>query len=292
MVSIEKIFTRHFSKQGKPSFFFDVDGTLKESDTKKYPERFNPVLPGLLFCLQQLGDVGINTDQSGGELQRFKQSLDYHLPLCKSSFTGPYLLEGGHIVVPAHGSLLTDQQLLIDQETVDEITAIYNLLVATILIEDEWISLPDLPIDVLLPAKVEQGQATKLLFEKGPTVDDPIYKGEYAEIENWLFKKALQAGLLSQTELLEAGNGTLRIIKTGVNKGSGFNFLNVSGIDLSQVIYSGDQLNEVPAVRTIKEHGGTVVLPSNHHVNLRQYADYISEEPSSDGIVQMFSIIV
>lgn len=291
MNNLEKIFARHLSKPGEPSFFFDVDGTLKETDKRKYPNRFNPALPGLLYRLQQLGSVGINTDQPGAELHKFKQRLDAQLPTFESSLTGPYLLEGGHVLVPKYGSLLTDNQILIDQESINEISEIYKLLVAVLVIEQKWISVGGLPTDIMLPPHDEQGHAAKIIFEKGPAIDDPRYNGEYAEIEKWITNKAQDAGYLLLTDLLEAGNGTIRIIKKGVNKGTGFTFLESTGIDLSRVIYSGDQKNELPAVKEIKDSGGIVVLPSNHYADLKQYADYISDLPASDGIVQMFSTI-
>jgi len=271
--------------------FFDVDETLKHPKNEHQPNRFHPNLPLLLFNLRQLGKVGIATDQSQLELQGFINKLSNYLG--QPVTTGPYILEGGHILANS----LYDQagEIITSPQALTEIVQIYELIRINYSFNngDEWGTLPGVITPIQLPDESTQALGSKSIYEKGPSIEDPTYAGEYEAVMDWLTKEAELAGLLIHTALMEAGNGTLRIIEKGVDKSAGLLLLQHRRlIDLSRVIYTGNGVNDVAPAKVVKEYGGVVIAVSNAHQELKKLADIITTQPISDGVIEVFSQIV
>ena len=65
-------------------------------------------------------------------------------------------------------------------------------------------------------------------------------------------------------------------------------FLVDNGGDLSEVAYAGDDLNDLACMRKVKENGGLVGVPSNACQQVKELADFISENVGGDGAVRDF----
>lgn len=236
-------------------FMFDVDGTLWDGQH---------VIPGLASALQQLrrqGHVlGLCTSQSPTELAYF---LSKHLQVSSDLFNAGFVLEDGHVWMPPNGAPI----VLTSQEALEEMMKLKQAF------QSQWQPAPmqDLRSDgwgflsnvayppVRLAPDKFQRIGTVSIWEKGPENTHPDYKGEYDVVMRWALDMQLRLGL-HRLQFIEVGNGTLRILETGKNKGTG---LRQTGHDLSHMIYTGNGMNDVPAAQTVRRAGGEVVAVAN-----------------------------
>ncbi len=58
--------------------------------------------------------------------------------------------------------------------------------------------------------------------------------------------------------------------------------------DLSEVAYIGDDINDLPCMRMIKEAGGLVGCPSDAVKAVKEVADYVAEHEGGNGAVRDF----
>jgi hydroxymethylpyrimidine pyrophosphatase-like HAD family hydrolase len=95
---------------------------------------------------------------------------------------------------------------------------------------------------------------------------------------------------LQELELVESGDGSLRVIEKGKSKASTLSLFHKEGlIDLSHTIYVCDGENDVPPAILVKEHGGAVVAVSNATPKLKEIADVVAGRDASRGVTEVFS---
>lgn len=276
--------------KSNPHAWFDIDGTIKHMD-KKYPNKFNPAVVGVLLGLKEMAGTGACTDQSPQELASF---LGKMLPDNNGAvFTGPSVLEGGHVLVDKNKSLDKEFQILTSETAQREMQAIVSMFLAswTAIADnsDNWGLLPGVATPVTLAQGKYQGVGSVSIWEKGPDMHSSEYHGDYELVFDWVKAQAITLQLLKQTELKEVGNGTLRVVQIGISKAPLLEKLHQQGaVDLGASLYCGDGLNDVDPAKTVKKYGGTVVAVANACPELKAVADIIADGIASDGIVNLF----
>ncbi len=285
----EKIISAWLSKSN-PHAWFDIDGTIKHTD-KKYPNKFNPAVVGVLLGLKEMVGTGACTDQSPQELASFLAKM---LPDNGGAiFTGPSILEGGHVLVAKGTQIDKDFQILTSEAAQQEMQAIVSMFLAGwVAIADDpdnWGLLPGVATPVALAEGKYQGVGSVSIWEKGPDMHSPEYQGDYELVLEWVKAQAEAMQLLKQTELKEVGNGTLRVVQIGIGKAPLLEKLHQQGaVDLGASLYCGDGLNDVDPAKTVKKYGGMVVAVANACPELKAVADIIAAEIASDGVVEIF----
>ena len=101
--------------KSNPQAWFDIDGTIKHADNK-YPNGFNPMVVGVLFSLREMAGTSACTEQSPQELASFG-----------AIFSGPSILEGGHVLVDKGKSIEKDYQILTSEAAKVEMQAMVNM---------------------------------------------------------------------------------------------------------------------------------------------------------------------
>ena len=270
--------------------WFDVDGTIKHMD-KKYPGKFNPAVVGVLLGLKEMSGTGACTDQSPYELASFLAKM---LPENGGQiFTGPSVLEGGHVQVDKGAAIDKDFKILTSEPAQQEMQAIVGMFQAswTAIADnpDGWGLLPGVVTPVALAEGKYQGVGSVSIWEQGPDMHSPEYGSEYELVLEWVQSQAIALQLLKQTELREVGNGTLRVVQIGVGKAQLLEKLHQQGaVDLGTSLYCGDGLNDVDPAKIVKKYGGIVVAVGNACPELKAAADIIATETASDGVVEIF----
>ena len=288
-MSEKNIISTWLSKHN-PHAWFDMDGTIKHAD-KKYPNKFNPAVVGVLLGLKEMSGIGACTDQSPYELASFLAKM---LPENGGViFTGPSILEGGHVQVDKGSKIDHDFQILTSQEAQVEMQTIVSMFQAswTAIADnpDGWGLLPGVNTPVALAEGKYQGVGSISIWEQGPDMHNPEYHGDYELVLEWVKAQAMALQLLKQTELKEVGNGTLRVVQIGVGKAPLLEKLHEQGaVDLGASLYCGDGLNDVDPAKTVKKYGGIVVAVGNACPELKAVADIIANGMVSDGVVEIF----
>lgn len=276
--------------KSNPHAWFDIDGTIKHMD-KKYLNKFNPAVVSVLLGLKEMAGTGACTDQSPQELASFLAKM---LPENNGAvFTGPSIMEGGHVLVDKNNSLDKEFKILTTETAQLEMQSIVDMFLASWMAiaddPDDWGLLPSVITPVALAQGKYQGVGSVSIWEKGPDIHSPEYQGEYELVFEWVKAQAEALQLLKQTELKEVGNGTLRVVQIGVGKAQLLEQLHEQGaVDLGTSLYCGDGLNDVDPAKTVKKYGGTVVAVSNACPELKAVADVIADGVASDGIVNVF----
>ena len=116
----------------------------------------------------------------------------------------------------------------------------------------------------------------------------PSYQGEYEAMVLWAEATADKLSL-HHLEFVEAGNGTLRGLQVGVNKGTA---LARMGLDLSQVIFIGNGLNDLPAAHAVFVAGGLVMTVANGVPQLKQLAWRVANQPAAEGVVELLDLLM
>lgn len=291
----KKIIDAALSKPN-PHVWFDIDGTLKHTDSLQYPDKFNPAVTGVLVGLNELASTGASTDQSPFELSSFLEIMMKHVSEGQQIFTGPSVLEGGHILVPVAGKVGKDFKILtsqIAQEEMKTITKKFGEVWQSIpKDENGWGLLPGVQTPVALAQGKYQGVGSVSIWEKGGSIHDPEYKGEYEPVMAWVKNHAVRLGI-SHLDFVEVGNGTLRIIENGKSKANLIQVLHEEGaVDLASSVYVGDGINDVEPATLVKIHGGTVIAVANAYPDLKELADIVTEGIASDGVVEALKLVV
>lgn len=66
--------------------------------------------------------------------------------------------------------------------------------------------------------------------------------------------------------------------------------INRLGAGLKETAYIGDDLNDMPCMRTLKEAGGIVGCPADAVKEVREYSDFVAGARGGDGAVREFII--
>jgi len=274
--------------------WFDIDGTIKHVD-KKYPDKFNPAVVNILLSLNKMASSGVCTDQSPYELYSFLTKMSSEGG--EAIFTGPSILEGGHVVVDKGLKINQDFLILTSLEAQEEMRLTVNLFLSSWMAiadnPDGWGLLPGVTTPVALATGKYQGVGSVSIWEKGSDAHSPDYHGDYELVFEWIKAKAESLQLLKETELKEVGNGTLRIVQIGYGKAPLLEKLHDQGVvDLGACLYCGDGLNDVEPAKVIKKYGGIVIAVENACPELKALADVTAEGVASDGIVEIFQNIL
>lgn len=84
-------------------------------------------------------------------------------------------------------------------------------------------------------------------------------------------------------------SASVEIIPQGVDKGTGINiYCDLSGIDISDVIFICDSDNDLPGVKEVKRGGGKVGVVSNGGEDLKSLADEVSDQENWKGALDLF----
>jgi len=130
--------------------WFDIDGTVKHVD-KKYPDKFNPAVVDILLSLNKIASSGACTDQSPHELASFIAKM---VTNSQDIFTGPSILEGGHVVVDKGLKINQDFRVLTSPEAQEEMQLTVNMFLSgwTAIADDTdgWGLLPEVTTPVAL----------------------------------------------------------------------------------------------------------------------------------------------
>lgn len=272
-----------------PHAWFDIDGTIKHED-KRYAHQFNPAVVKVLLDLKDVAGTGACTDQSPPELSSFLAKMT---PENDGVFTGPSVLEGGHVLVERSKRIDKDFQILTSEDAQREMQTIIDLFLSGwMAIADDpegWGLLPGVTTPVALAQGKYQGVGSVSIWEKGPNTQSPEYRGEYEAVFEWVKIQAEALQLFRHTAMREVGNGTLRIVQLGVSKASLLEQLHHHGeVDLSNSLYCGDGLNDIEPAMLVKQYGGIVLAVANACPELQVIADVVSDGVASDGVVEMF----
>ena len=84
-------------------------------------------------------------------------------------------------------------------------------------------------------------------------------------------------------------SASIEIIPSGVDKGTGIRrYCELSGIDISEVIFICDSNNDLPGAAAVKKGGGRVGVVENGEAALKSLADEVSEEEHWKGSLDLF----
>lgn len=279
--------------------FFDIDGTIKGSYTPEAPSGFDPKLPNLLVTLNNIPSISIGacTSQSPKELHSFLLRMGSIID--GQLMNGLSVLEDGHILIKGGSNMLIDYIELISPEARTQIAALkvelekyWTPAQETQLAKDGWGFFPGVSTPVVIPTGKYQGVVTLSIFESGPDVHDPSYKGQYGPVKELVRRVAEGLGL-DMLDFKEAGNGTLRVLERGKSKEWALAELARTGvIDLSRTVYFGDGLNDVDPASLVSKSGGGVVAVANAIPELKSKATYICKNKESHGITEFLSLIL
>lgn len=279
--------------------FFDVDGTIKGAYAPEAPAGFDPKLPHLLAELNEIPglSVGVCTSQSPKEVYSYLLRMDSVID--GQLMRGLSILEDGHILVDGGRHMLTGCTEMISPEAKGQIATLKAELKKlwvpaqeSYLAKDGWGFFEGVTTPVALPEGKYQGAVTMSVWEKGPDIHDPNYRGEYEPVALFVFQlgQGFGANLL---EFREAGNGTLRIVQKGLSKEYALATLAAEGVvDLKKTVYVGDGLNDVAPAQLIAEAGGGVIAVANAVPQLKQKAVYVCKKPISHGVVEALNLIL
>jgi len=268
----------------KNAIFFDVDGTLK--GVGGTPRE----LPLALQALKDEGwELGICTSRSPRLLKDFLVSFESGLRSFRL-FDSWLVLEDGHVVVQPGRSLDDDPEVLTESNALSE------MRIFEACFENAWCAAADEELagegwgylmQLTCPAvKLTPPQwypiGTVSIWERGPHVTSPDYRGQFERVMQWALEVAEKQRFHSIT-FNEVGNGTLCANQKDINKATGLLY---TGIDLSGVIFVGDGYNDVPVAQLLREAGGIVIAVANAVSELKDIAHYVTKEPSSHGVLE------
>lgn len=257
--------------------FFDVDGTLEDK---------NGVPEELIQTLQKTAsngiEIGICTGRAPGDLAKLLDAIDPYDP--PKIFTGWKLLEDSHVIVEP-GKTIDQAITITSPETQAELAALEQRFLenwyASEVLGKGWGFLKDVSVP---PVKLSPHPhlGTLSIWEKGP-YESP----EYANVMAWTQQAVDDLGLQT-LELLEAGDGSLRVFQKGINKGTGLQNLADKGlIDLSKTVYFGDANNDLSAAGVVLDGGGAVVAVANATKGFKSIATHTTFQKAGAGVVEV-----
>ena len=274
------------------TFLFDVDGTLKSEDAG--------ISADLLPVLAKLGErghkLGLCSSQSTVEITEFVVDELGSTVGVDGLFNAGFILEDGHVWVPPDRIPVKAMQVLTSPEALAEMEVFRSAFQAAwrpathaSLREQGWgfvDSVPHLPVQLIPERYRVMGSVT--VWEKGPEITLANYRGEYDDLMFWAQALATELSL-RHVELAEVGNGTLRMLEIGVNKGSALKRI---GFDLSRLVFVGNGLNDLPPSQVVCAGKGLVMTVANAIPELKQLAHRVSNQPASAGVVELLESLM
>lgn len=296
LTGLEKIRSILSSREGSfvPTVLFDLDDTIKEKEAVTWGDgRMRRIYPETVAALSTLRDaglqLGIATEQAVSEIVPFLTDIaelvggtSWH-----SVFNGVIVAEGGGVVIQRtpegpvarsiHMTPYTEGRVKLMEWLKDHLSL------------DEWKTLPNVDKElgtvVQMPPKIEQGEVTISIFERGEHIGiNPEYISRY-EVNRQRILLAMEELKISNLDVFEAGNGTIRIVPEGRSKASIVGKLSiVRGISLKDTVYFCDGPNDVTLAKLIKSKGGGVVAVGNAVKELHAIADYSAQGRAGLGV--------
>ncbi|MFS8158611.1 MAG: HAD family hydrolase, partial [Candidatus Roizmanbacteria bacterium] len=202
-------------------------------------------------------------------------------------FTGWMLLEDSHVILEPH-QCLKEASALTSPVALQEMLDLQNIFI------DEWLSSENSPEWGLLkglPAPLVRlspypHKGSVSIWEKGP-YESP----EYIYAMEWLNKAGQRLGI-SNVDFFESGEGTLRILQKGIDKGTGLRMLSErSLIDLNKTVYFGDANNDLAPAQVILEAGGVVVSVANATGALKNISTYTTSGSGGAGVMEVIEML-
>lgn len=255
--------------------FFDIDGTLE------YADGIPDDLPNNLQRLRNIGiETGICTGRCPTEVLKFFNKIGFS---DRQLFSEWLLLEDSHVVIEPNKSM-EHARVMTEQETLQEMKSFEELFTSEWLPSEAipgWGFLRNLPAPpVRLSPYPHAGSVS--IWERGP-YESP----EYALMMAWAVSTGQSLGI-QRVEFLENGDGTLRLLQKGINKGTGLKTLAEEGvIDLSRTVYFGDANNDLAPARVIREAGGAVVSVANATRAFKGIASHVAFQPGGAGVIEV-----
>lgn len=242
-------------------YIFDVDGTLCERQ-----KNLTPTLASVLGASGK--KLAIATSRAQNEFDEIFEGSGYARP---DLINGPIVLEDGGVVLYPGKS---EPTLLVAPEqaaAVRELMLLIRANVADLPGEAVWGRLGDVESPLVhVPARYNY-QVSGSVWQQ--VIDVPRNLERTME---WCTHAAERLGVRELVQLVEIGDGTLRVSVPGVSKGSTLERLHHDGaIDLSKSIYFGDGRNDLPAASAIKSYGGGVIAVDNRCPELVALADFV-----------------
>lgn len=283
-------------------FITDLDDTVKEAkkhlwsdgkERKLFPE----TVIAMLAIHKSGTKLGIATEQAFSQIEPFISDISYLATGSKDPhklFNGLIVGEGGSVV----NSKERGQVILAPKRALEDRGKIVNWLWENVIPSDieGWSVLkgtnPEEATYVQLPPKEDICIATASLWEMGPHIsENPEYIPKYKKVEIIIQQALEDLGITSLTTF-EAGNGTLRIVPTFVNKVHSLELLSAYGVlDLSKTVYTCDGPNDLGLAQKLKSKGGGVIAVSNAISELHEISDYSAMLPSGKGFAKAISLI-
>lgn len=283
---------------GNAFLLTDVDGTIKYYTSEQAPHGFDPMLPDFLRLLagRTATKVGVCTAQTPAELDAFLSSMETES--AAHPFRGPSILEDGHLVVDEGKGIFEFRQLG-DPVAKVEILLLVEALSDGIIHQEpdesnpyQWGTFPGVGTPVCIPGGKYAAVATGTIWEKGPDIHDPDYRGQYEPVAAFVANEAVKLGL-SKVAFIEAGNGTLRILEQGRTKATAMSELAAEGlINLGSTVYFGDGINDLEAGGLVADAGGMVVAVANAVPQFKQIASLVTKDPASHGVVEVLEQVL
>lgn len=242
------------------TLIFDVDGTLVRRQ-----QGLEQSLAKLL--LRSGKTLGIATSRAGNELDEVFPSPNAR----DSLFTGPVVLEDGGVVI--HGG---KTQLRVSSEQATAVFRLRDALIADLAPQEEnnpWLKMPggSGPL-IQIPSNYTYQTSFSIWqqISKGSLTNDHL-----KQTMDWCQAVVERLEISGQVQLLEIGDGTLRVSTPGQSKGAALHSLHKeNSINLARTAYFGDGANDVEAARWVKYFGGTVIAADTRCTELTDIADF------------------
>ncbi len=256
---------------------FDVDLTLTE--------RQCAISPDLADTLAATGKrLGICTSRALNELDEVFSDL--RQPNARSTLMrGPIVLEDGGLVIKPGEH---EPTLLVSREHYEAVTTLVDFIKKRIdregCVGDKWYRLRGLESPfVHLPTQYDYRTSFSIWqhHDDGMEVLKPLLPKTMA----WVQAAVSALGIGDDVQLLEIGDGTLRIAAPARSKGVALKELHDEGVlDLSKTVYFGDGKNDVPAAAVIRAFGGTTIAVDTHCRELVELASYALPGRGPEGL--------
>lgn len=247
------------------TFLFDIDGTLRNFE----PESdIDPDLLNILLTVKKLHPLYAITGRTFQNFKNFVKELKKGSNL--KEFTGDIFksvfCEDGHVYYE-HGN----KKLLISNQAEVQLRVIKEIISSHVKNQAFLFHIRHPSPDLIAEASiVVQG-------------DDSVYK--YKEYLGATIKEK-KLNLLTVKSLT---HNRLAICVKDVDKNSA---ILAQGIDLADMYYFCDEINDLILATSIVKNGGKIICPFNAVDQIKKIAHYVSSKPYSYGVTDYLSIFL
>ena len=256
---------------------FDVDLTLTE--------RQKTLSSDLAAVLASSGKrLGICTSRALNELDEVFTGLAQENAR-SSLMRGPVVLEDGGLVIKPGESTPT---VLVPKEHYEAVRTLVRYITEQVdrvgVVDGVWYRLKGLDSPLVhLPTRYDYKTSFSIWQHHEAGLD--VLKTLLPKTMEWVQGAVSRLGVGGSLNLLEIGDGTLRIAAPGRTKGVALQELHEEGvIDLSKTVYFGDGKNDVPAAEVIRQFGGVMIAVDTHCRELVDLASYTLPARGPEGL--------